>query len=348
MGLLTLAGMASGAGQMLGKGLETAQSYLVQSFLQEERNKMETDRLKLTEQFAGAREQRGYGHVEQLQKEKIASEEGQLKTRMGHEMDLESKREKARAQEASTLDRRKQDAELRETARATHLRDALRREEVDYAKQIAKDPDYLEAIKTLQRARESDLVRAQTNAAQYEVQTQVEDRQLAMDKADATTASLIFRDSTNEITRLTTELTKAELVGADTTAIQKQIDEAGHTQRSARARAAELSGVKLPERSAHNKKGPFAVPEKFAGSPPTSTERTSAVTAKEGDAVTADVMARDEASRRSSGAATARPQGEVTTEPNPNRPPEKPRRGMIDKFIDLLPKQKQHKPKESR
>lgn len=68
MGKLATAGMISGLGQGLEKGLNTMQGLMGQSMLQEERNKMELQRLQLTEQYASEREARGYAHSEALAK----------------------------------------------------------------------------------------------------------------------------------------------------------------------------------------------------------------------------------------------------------------------------------------
>ncbi len=333
MGLLALAGVASGLGQGLGKGLESAQSYLVQSFLQQERDQMENDRLQLQEQFAGAREQRGYAHAEELQKQKIASEEGQLQTRMGYDI----------VKEGMAAEREKE-KETRQIGQAKDLRTQLQREEMDYAKQKAQDPEYLKAFKTLRDASESRLEKAQRQAAEFKVLKQEEDRQIAMNKADAITAAAIFRDTTNEITRLTTELNKAELAGSDTTAIQQQINDAVTMQRMARARAAALSGVELtkPKASSEYKMPDFSGKANAAPAPTANV----GVTDEEANAVTREQMQREEATRRPADSSSTRPQGEVMIEPRPGTPPPKPKRGMIDKFGDLLPKRKQHQPKE--
>lgn len=66
-GLLAMAGMVSGAGQEMAKGLGTIQATLGQSYLQDERDKLERARLELTEGYAAEREKRGYAHGERLQ-----------------------------------------------------------------------------------------------------------------------------------------------------------------------------------------------------------------------------------------------------------------------------------------
>lgn len=68
-GLLAMAGMVSGAGQEMAKGLGTIQATLGQSYLQDERDKLERARLELTEGYATEREKRGYAHGEQLQRD---------------------------------------------------------------------------------------------------------------------------------------------------------------------------------------------------------------------------------------------------------------------------------------
>ena len=79
-----MTGVLSGFGKGAQKGLETFQSYVNTSALQEERNKLELERLRLTEGYAAAREQRGYAHAEQLQKQGFEHAE-QLETgRRGH------------------------------------------------------------------------------------------------------------------------------------------------------------------------------------------------------------------------------------------------------------------------
>ncbi len=335
MGLLALAGVASGLGQGLGKGLESAQSYLMQSFLQQERNQMETDRLNLQEQFAGAREQRGYAHTEKLQKEKIASEEGQLQMRMGHEIVKEG-----------MAANRQIDTEKRQADQAKQLRQDVNKEAMEYAKQKAQDPVYLQSLKILGDANESGLEKAQRQAAEFKVLKQAEDRQIAIDKADETTAALIMRDTLNDITRLTTELNKAEIAGVDTASIKRQLDDATWTLQRARARAAALSGVDLTKPKASSE---FKFPD-FSGKANAAPAPTAnvGVTDEEANAVTREQMQREEETRRPPYSSSTRQQGEVMIEPRPGTVPENPRRGLIDKFGDLMPKRKSHTPKESR
>lgn len=66
MGLLSLAGVLSGAGEAGTKALAAGQAGMIQSELQAERDKMENARFQLHEQYAGEREQRGYAHAEAM------------------------------------------------------------------------------------------------------------------------------------------------------------------------------------------------------------------------------------------------------------------------------------------
>ena len=85
---LLMSGMASGLGKGVQKGLENYQSYLGASQLAEERNKMEMERLRLTEGFAADREQRGYVHAEKQQKQGFEHAEAQTDKTMAQQRQI--------------------------------------------------------------------------------------------------------------------------------------------------------------------------------------------------------------------------------------------------------------------
>ena len=99
MGWGATAGMISGAGEAGTKALGNAQTGYITSELQAERDKMETARLQLQEQYAGAREQRGYVHAENLQTSNQDFQKGLLETKIGADIVAEDMKGRANKEE---------------------------------------------------------------------------------------------------------------------------------------------------------------------------------------------------------------------------------------------------------
>lgn len=101
-GLLAMAGVVSGAGQALEKGLGNLQAGFIQSSLQEERDKLERARLELTEGYAASREQRGYDNQAKIQRENQEFTRGENKLTREHDT---TKLDKTLAHDDSKLDK---------------------------------------------------------------------------------------------------------------------------------------------------------------------------------------------------------------------------------------------------
>lgn len=69
MGLLAIAGMFSGAGHAVNKGLDSMQDDIRRAGLSQEDRAFQMKKLQVQQDFENQREQRGYTHAEQLQKQ---------------------------------------------------------------------------------------------------------------------------------------------------------------------------------------------------------------------------------------------------------------------------------------
>lgn len=147
MGKLALAGMISGMGQGLERGVLNLQSGIIQSGLQKERQDWENERLRLTfehqaaledlrERRAGEREQRGYEHQEAMTGQQIGSaesiaEQNRTSTAARQQEELAAKKEMqgtelSAKKEDQTEDRKLKREELDITKAHYEREDALR------------------------------------------------------------------------------------------------------------------------------------------------------------------------------------------------------------------------------
>lgn len=115
---LLLAGAVSGAGRGVQKGLETFQANVGMSALQQERHELELERLRLTEGYAAAREQRGYEHAENLAQQQIEAQKAMHQESLGTNvlgtsMQLQTQRELKHDELAQRADESEKDRSVR-------------------------------------------------------------------------------------------------------------------------------------------------------------------------------------------------------------------------------------------
>ena len=279
------AGAVSGAGSAVKEGAQNLQQAWTQKMLQEERAKIETERDARLEEFQRGQQQTQIGANIALEGQRQNFETSRDTTKYAQVKETETRqaeaattlREQIRNEAQDLLDLQHSEGQQRKDVEAAATKERLTLEankgnlqaktelaQAEYAagkplaeqkvldastleKQAmiekANDPVYMKAITTLKRASASDLEKAQADLTRWKVNHAF----LEVNKADAVTASLVMRDATTDIDRLSNLLNTAQMTGdtAQIATLTRQIQDSESIRASARARAAELSGITL-------------------------------------------------------------------------------------------------------
>lgn len=198
MGLLTLAGMVSGAGEGLSKAASQTMAVYSEFALREERDKMEMRRQQLLESHALAREQRGYEHAEKMQAGQQAFARGQQQEQFGQrQVEATLSRQQQEDQAKRERERQRNPDEIAADAAAdkakfeagANTRTAKRTEEaqseIDHTDLLVNSPTYLQSQQALAAAKESPSQKIEAAIKTFQLEGSREEKRFQEDYVKA-------------------------------------------------------------------------------------------------------------------------------------------------------------------
>lgn len=192
------AALASGFGQGMANAAQQGMSYMTTSMLLKEREEMEQRRLQLMEGYATGRENRGYAHAEQMQKNSQGFQRGTRQEEFGmgqaaadlavSRQEAANERAREKALDPSRIAQEAKADEARYDA-GDSLREKQRQEEIsseiDKTTALGGNKTYTSAIAALTNAEESSSQKADAALKIYQLKMTKEGQQYQDDYVEA-------------------------------------------------------------------------------------------------------------------------------------------------------------------